>query len=279
MIGVAEPAFFQGVLLVLVPHMDDEALACGALIARLPHKERLHLVYATDGRGSPAPPLPWLGQVDRDLNQARTAEARRAMGFLGVPVENLHFLDLPDGRLRQHQGKLSREVLACIERLRPDHILIPFRCDRHPDHLALNRVVTDAFRRGEIGGRLTEYFVYTHWRLLPEKDIRRYIRPDDLLAFDPAVDGAGEKKRGALELFTSQTTRFFDWQTRPNLTPELLDEVSQAPEYFLPYRPEREGTAVFTRLVPWILVAHRLEPFLKQLKDRMVAIVRRGVAR
>jgi hypothetical protein len=35
--------------------MDDEALACGGLIAKLPQKERIHIVYATDGMKSPAP--------------------------------------------------------------------------------------------------------------------------------------------------------------------------------------------------------------------------------
>ncbi len=268
---------FQGTLLVLVPHMDDEALACGGLIALLPEKRRIHLAYATDGRGSPAPLLPWRDHVDRDLKEARLAEARNALAVLGVPAENLCFFSLPDGRLQRSQTELRRRLEEQLDRLRPDHLLIPFRYDRHPDHLALNHAAMAAARTGRFAGPITEYFVYHHWRLLPEKDIRRYIRPADLLTVDMAA--AAERKRAALACYTSQTTRFFPWQTRPNLTPALLDEVSRAPEQFLPFRPERAGSRVFTRLVPWIRLAHRLEPALKKGKDQAAALLRRGVGR
>jgi LmbE family N-acetylglucosaminyl deacetylase len=38
-----------GTLLVLAPHLDDEALACGGTIASLPEKTRVHVAFATDG--------------------------------------------------------------------------------------------------------------------------------------------------------------------------------------------------------------------------------------
>ena len=45
----------SGTILIVAPHMDDEALACGGLIAKLPQKDRIHILYATDGMKSPAP--------------------------------------------------------------------------------------------------------------------------------------------------------------------------------------------------------------------------------
>jgi hypothetical protein len=35
-----DPAeLFQGTVAIIAPHMNDEILACGGTIARLPHKE------------------------------------------------------------------------------------------------------------------------------------------------------------------------------------------------------------------------------------------------
>lgn len=266
--------FFDGSGLILAPHMDDEALACGGTIALLPDKARWHVAYASDGRGSPEPVLPWRDRTAPDLGAIRQEEARAAMRCLGIPAANLHFLNLPDGRLRRHRAELRRLLAELVARMQPEHILIPFRYDRHPDHLALNHALAGLARSGVCRGAVTEYFVYYRWRLLPAGDVRRYIRPALLRAVDTtAVAG---RKRAALACFTSQTTRFYAWQAQPTLSPDLLDRVSREPELFLRDDPARPGTAVFERAGPWIRIAHRLEPFLKKRKDRLLAWGRRG---
>jgi LmbE family N-acetylglucosaminyl deacetylase len=267
--------FFAGSGLILVPHMDDEALACGGTIALLPDKAAWHLVYFTDGLGSPEPVLPGRDTVSPDLGQIRQAEARSAMALLGIPPDNVHFLNLPDGRLSQHQVAVDEAVAYWVRQLQPDHLLVPFRYDRHPDHLALNRAAVRLARNGRWPGQISEYFVYYQWRLLPQGDVRRYIRPGLLHAVD--ITAVTPQKRAALDCYASQTTRFYPWQARPNLTAELLDAVSQAPEIFLRYDHGMAGTAVFSHAVPWIRLAHRLEPFLKKRKDRLVAWWRRGI--
>jgi LmbE family N-acetylglucosaminyl deacetylase len=92
---------FQGTVLIVAPHMDDEALACGGLIARLSMKERIHIIYATDGMKSPAPVLPRFDSISPELGEARVQESIQAMKFLGVPEENLHFLRLPEAGLKK----------------------------------------------------------------------------------------------------------------------------------------------------------------------------------
>jgi LmbE family N-acetylglucosaminyl deacetylase len=266
---------FGGVVLITVPHMDDEALACGGTIARLSGRHRIHLVYATDGTQAPEPVLPWLDAVSPDLGAIRRRESIAAMARLGVPESNLHFLDLPERRLERHQTRLDACIAAAVRRIQPDHILTPFRYDRHRDHIALNRAATGAL--GERPGvMLTEYFVYHHWRLLPKRDVRQYIRPGEM--FQVNIAGATAAKRAALECFTSQTTRFYPWQARPNLTPALLDAVSREPELFLRYRPSLPDASVLEGPVTWIRVAHRLESPLKRLKDQAVALARRPFA-
>ena len=99
---LVDPAeVFKGVVVIAVPHMDDGVLACGGTIAKLPQKERIHVVYATDGMRSPAPVVPWLDTISPDLGTARMREAKTAMGYLGIPEENIYFLNLPEDRLRQ----------------------------------------------------------------------------------------------------------------------------------------------------------------------------------
>lgn len=278
MIFVDPDEIFKGVVLIMAPHMDDEVLACGGTIAQLQQpKERLHIIYATDGMGSPAPILPWLDSISPDLGVVRMREARDAMEYLGVPATNIHFLALPDGRLKNYKRALRDLLGELIEQLKPAHILIPFRYDCHTDHLALNRVITTAHRQGLFQAELTEYFVYYRWRLLPEGDIRKYIYPQYLI--EVKTEGVSAQKRAALDCFKSQTMKFYSWQTRPNLSSLLLDEVARTPELFLRYHPSVPGPAIFSRSIPWIRVAHRLEPLMKRKKDQAIALWQRGVGR
>jgi LmbE family N-acetylglucosaminyl deacetylase len=271
-VEVVEPdRFLRGVVLVTVPHMDDEALACCGTIAGLSDTRQVHLVYATDGTQAPEPVLPWIDAVSPDLGAIRRAESIAAMTLLGVPRDNLHFLDLPERRLERHRDALATAIGGLMDRLKPDHVLTPFRYDRHRDHLALNRVVTAASRRRDVP--LTEYFVYHHWRLLPRGDVRRYIHPGELVQVD--IRPVAHRKRAALDCFKSQTTRFYPWQSRPNLTPALLDQVSREPELFLRYNAARPGPRVFDGPTAWIRVAHRMESPLKRQKDRCVAVWQR----
>jgi LmbE family N-acetylglucosaminyl deacetylase len=261
-----------GTVAVLAPHMDDELLACGGTLAALPSRSRVHVVWATDGSRSPAPAGPWR-RPPAGLAQVREREAREALGVLGVPQENLHFLCLPDGRLRSHAAELDRALAPLLDAIDPDHLLAPFRYDRHPDHLAVQRAAATWIAGREDRSELLEYFVYTRSRLLPRGDIRSYIRPGLLLGVDiSAWSGA---KRKALERYRSQTTRAYAFQHRPNLTPALLDEVCLEPELFLPSSASMPGPAVLEGPVAYVRIAHRIEPALKERKDRLLAFLRR----
>ncbi|MDX1521585.1 MAG: PIG-L family deacetylase, partial [Anaerolineae bacterium] len=236
---------------------------------------RIHIVYATDGMKSPSPVVPWRDSITPDLGETRMQESKNAVQMLGIPAENTHFLGLPEAELRHHIPALQTALLALIKRLKPAHILMPFRYDRHPDHLAINHIITTAHQRGVYRGRITEYFVYYRWRLLPKRDVRHYIQPQYLLEVE--VGDVSRQKRTALDCFKSQTTIFYPWQTRPILTQVLLDEVSYTPELFLRYEASAPGATVFSGLVPWIRIVHRLEPLLQKWKYLAGASLRRGL--
>ena len=161
----------SGTIVIVAPHMDDEALACGGLIALLPNKEKLHIVYATDGMRSPAPIMTG-DEISPDLGKVRMHESVEAMTLLGVPEHNLHFLCLPEAELTKHRSRLGETLLEKLQVVGPQVVFVPFRYDRHPDHLAVNHVVVSAVERGSLQARLIEYFVYYRWRLMPKRDIR-----------------------------------------------------------------------------------------------------------
>jgi LmbE family N-acetylglucosaminyl deacetylase len=255
---------FAGTVTVIAPHMDDEALACGGLIAKLPDKSTVHVIYATDGMKSPAPVMPWRDRISDDLGQLRMEESTRATGMLGVPRENLHFMGLPEAELQAHLPTLTKRLLELLDELRPQHVLVPFRYDRHPDHLAINRVVSEAVLSGRCVATITEYFVYYRSRLLPRRDVRKYIRRP--LLVEIPIEEVAALKRAALDCFKTQTTRFYPWQTRPILTPELLDEECIGPEMFLRADSAMSGPAIFATASTWIRLAHRLEPRLQKWK-------------
>jgi len=265
---------FQGTIVIVAPHMDDEALACGGLIARLSPKERIYIIYATDGMKSPSPIIPHLDSISPDLGEVRINESIAAMKTLDVPEENLRFLRLPEAKLGGNITALSKLLTESIEAILPDYIFIPFRFDRHPDHLAVNQVLTEKHKQNQYQARLIEYFVYYRWRLLPRKDIRAYIRPEYLMEVD--TTDVSKKKRMALDCFKSQTTLYYSWQTRPILRSILLDEESHNPEFFLLHDPSVPGTAVFSKFSLWIRLAHRLEPFLQKWKYLTGAYLKRA---
>jgi LmbE family N-acetylglucosaminyl deacetylase len=262
-----------GKIVIVAPHMDDEALACGGLIAKLPHKDAVHVIYATDGMKSPAPIIPGRDKISPDLGKTRVQESIEAMKSLGVPEHNLHFLCLPEAQLKKHLSSLRNLLGNKITTIAPQQIFVPFRYDRHPDHLAVNHVIESDFRQGDTQPQLIEYFVYYRWRLMPKRDIRSYILPQFLFKLE--IGDVAKQKRQALDCFKSQTTIFYPWQTRPILTPILLDEECQNPEIFLIADGSSAGAAVFSNSVLWIHLVHRLEPLLQRWKYRMGAYLKR----
>src|SRR5688572_29363366 len=261
---------FQGVIVLAVPHMDDEVLACGGTLARLPQKDRIHLIYATDGSRSPAPVLPVMDAAGPQLGFMRMQESRTALEILGVPSRNLHFLGFPEARLRDFRKKFSEAFLELVKKIQPDHILAPFRYDRHPDHLVVNRATTEALRCDAVRAKLSEYFVYHRWRLIPGGDIRKYVDSRHLVRID--IKNESAIKRQALNCFKSQTTKLYPWQDRPILSEKLLAEECDNPELFVRYDPAIPGPKVFTNARGWIRFAHLVETPLKKKKEACRAL-------
>lgn len=129
-------------VLVLAPHMDDEVIGCGGVVARhVAAGARVAVAYMTDGRGGASfPPGGTATEIAAhrlELCAARKREARAAAAILGI--QELYFLDAVDRSLRPDDAIVDALARRVAE-LRPEIIYLPFAMDMHGDHWQTNLV-------------------------------------------------------------------------------------------------------------------------------------------
>jgi len=117
-------------LLVFSPHPDDETIACGGyIIESIKRGAEVKIVLITDGD-------------KHGLKDLRYSEFKTATSILGVPVDNLIFLNYPDGKLeKQNQMELERALQNQIDIHQPDIILYPHPRDNHRDHIIVGNII------------------------------------------------------------------------------------------------------------------------------------------
>jgi LmbE family N-acetylglucosaminyl deacetylase len=105
-------------ILVFTPHPDDELFGCGgtlSLLARNGNKIII-VIYTNDDKGSFD-----LEMTSERLARIRKAEEEAAMGVLGIPKENIHWLGYHDGELEYAEPKaLCGQAAKFIRQHRPD---------------------------------------------------------------------------------------------------------------------------------------------------------------
>src|SRR5204863_4715234 len=114
-------------VLVLAPHPDDEAIACGgALCLHADKGDRVTVVFLTSGELG-------LKDLGRDeVRQIREAEARAAAEILGV--RDLAFLRCTDSQVGAELSNATALLQPILERERPQLIYLPHAQEWHPDH-------------------------------------------------------------------------------------------------------------------------------------------------
>ena len=99
--------------LVVAPHMDDESLGCGGLLAK--YADECTVVTVADS-----------GEV-------RAAEHSKAMSLLGV--SRTVALGLEDGNTSHHMVELVTRLDELMAEVQPDEVYLPFP-SLHQDHIA-----------------------------------------------------------------------------------------------------------------------------------------------
>ena len=173
-------------LLAIGPHPDDIEIGIGGTVAR-----HVALGYRVGMCDLTAGEMGSNGTVDE-----RLAEAEAARQVLGAAWRvNLRLPDRALGSSDEH----ARAIAGLVRRSRPKAIAVPYWSDRHPDHVAASRLLTDAIfnaglRRYPIGGDA--------WK--PEWICYYFINDSAAPSFVVDVSDHYETKRRALACFVSQ---------------------------------------------------------------------------
>jgi LmbE family N-acetylglucosaminyl deacetylase len=151
--------------LILVPHADDESLACGGFIAECCRQGRQPLVVIlTDGAASHPGSKRYPPSRLREL---RAAEAYEATSRLGLAPKNLLLLDHPDTALSS-ESSVWQPIVRLAEKHNCSLIVAPWLCDPHCDHEAAAFIGKSV--ACELDCPLLSYPVWG-WLLPPEQDL------------------------------------------------------------------------------------------------------------
>ena len=147
----ASPAAL-GTILSIWAHPDDETyLAAGIMAAARDRGQRVVCASATAGEHGTADPARW---PPARLGRVRRWEAAAALAVLGVDEHRVQ--GLPDGGLADLDEEGVAWAGGLLDGIEPDTILTfgPDGITYHPDHIAVHRWTTEAWRRRGCRSRL-----------------------------------------------------------------------------------------------------------------------------
>lgn len=157
--------------LIVVPHSDDELIACFGLIKRrLEAKEHIDLLVATAGNRGWPKELPWRSHLMNELIDARTKETRAFIRYIDSihPLEYFNFMGIPEGHINESP---FRQVLIdeLNDRKKIIEVFGPHPESSHPDHKALGELLLSHF--GEFYGFFVGVDILLEWAEKQKPDI------------------------------------------------------------------------------------------------------------
>src|ERR1700730_6281833 len=108
-------------ILLFTPHPDDDTFCCaGTLTVLAKNGNNIRIViYTNDDKGSYDPEM-----TSEHLASIRMHEEEEACRILGIPKENIQWLEYHDGMLEYANTRdLVEEVTRIIRQVRPDVVL------------------------------------------------------------------------------------------------------------------------------------------------------------
>ena len=222
-----------GSCLVMVPHPDDESLACAGLIKILVDLGvSVQVILTTDGSGSHPHSKRYPAQK---LFELRKQELELALGLLGIEPSAIKYYKAKDGNMPT-TGELGfKELISQLKddlrELQPDLILVPYEQDSHHDHKATHQLLIAAmdsheFRRPKVW----EYPIWLYERA--EFEEVPILEDGELIAVDIAAHL--QLKKECIYAHRSQTTQLIDDDPQGFfLSPQVIDHFIQKKEYFM----------------------------------------------
>lgn len=141
---------------IIAPHPDDETIGCSGLIQQLISKgQRVDVIYMTGG-GKSHSGCCNIGEAI--LIAHRRELARKSASILGIPQENLHFLDYPDGGIAFDCRETER-LKPLLGELKPNAVFIPHKGEGWSDHIESGNIVKSLLEDNEV----VEIYEYCVW--------------------------------------------------------------------------------------------------------------------
>lgn len=126
-------------ILILVPHPDDEVVACCATLGRAQMLgAKVFALYLTNGCIARETLWPWQRSSYEKYVNRRRAEAETVATFLNI--KSLNWPVRPARHLWQDMDCVHKEILGAIEQHAIDQIWVPAFEGGNPDHDALNAI-------------------------------------------------------------------------------------------------------------------------------------------
>ena len=218
-----------GPAVILSPHPDDETLGCGGLIAAARAAGRDVLVMIlTDGSGSHPGSLKYPAPA---LTQLRREESRAAVAVLGVPAEQVIFVDLKDTAAPSSGPAFDATVSRIEEVVRKSGasaLFVTSGLDPHCDHQAA-AAMAGAVAARQPALRLWFYPIWS-WHLPEEATIETALPRGVRFAIGPAAG----RKRAAIDAYASQMTELIDDDPAGfHFVPETLEPFLRPYETFI----------------------------------------------
>lgn len=204
-------------LLGVWAHPDDEAYLSAGLMARIVEAGgEVTVLTATRGeQGTPSSEQAGTAAFGRQ----RERELAASLALVGV--HDLRFLDLADGCCDRADDETQiRRIGAVIQAVRPDAVVTfgPDGITNHPDHRAVSRWTTEAWRRGPATNLWYAALIHDHARRFADVHNRLGVFADfadgaprtisrEHLALEVSLTEAElDRKRRVLAAHASQTT-------------------------------------------------------------------------
>lgn len=108
-------------ILLFTPHPDDDTFCCAGTLALLAKgQNNIHIfIYTNDDKGSYDPEM-----TSEHLARIRKAEEEEACRIIGIPKQNIHWLQFHDGMLEYANPRdLVEQVTGIIRKYRPDVVM------------------------------------------------------------------------------------------------------------------------------------------------------------
>ena len=207
-VSKAESVVGWGKTLIVAPHPDDESLGCGGAVALLrTFGSEVAVLTVSDGTLSHPNSVKFPPSKLRELRESETIAA---LEILGVEADEITFLRLPDGNV---PGELSNDFAGAValvkdylKRVAPQTILLPWRRDPHPDHLATWQIFNAAISGNDHDHRVLEYPIWL-WERAESDDLPR---EKNIRIHRLDIRRAAVQKQAAIRAHASQITDLID---------------------------------------------------------------------